>query len=351
MTASTEITALLKEMGLTETESEVYLTLLQTARGEAVSSYRVAQEMGRDPANLGKILSALSRRGAVRVVQEKPRLFAPVSPDEFTGQILERLAATQRRTVELLRRYESTPASGTALALTGPDQVLERARLLLGRCQRRAALYADAGICSHLRAFLESVAERPGAEVLVLGPDTEGLPAAVRIDGPGGDAPWIQLTVDDEFWLVARLREDGTLQAPSGWWGEDAGLAQVLAATLAAAVRQGVAPSAPAWEPEPMDWSDPEPEPQPDPEPEPAAFAEPDPEPVPVEEPDPQPEPTPTPVEEPEPEPEPVQEPEPEPAPPADPPVPGVPDDPNGEDDPNDEDDGIEFIIRHDQDR
>lgn len=44
----------LRQLGLTRTEAEVYLATLQQATGGPVSAYKVAQAMGRDPANLGK---------------------------------------------------------------------------------------------------------------------------------------------------------------------------------------------------------------------------------------------------------------------------------------------------------
>ncbi len=237
MATASEITALLKDLGLTETEADAYLALLQASRGEPVSGYKVAKDMGRDPANLAKILAALGRHGAVRVVQEKPRLFLPVPPDEFTGQILERMARTQRRTVELLRNYESTPATGTALALTGPDQVLERARLLLGGCQRSATVFASPQVCARLQPFLENLAELPNRHLTVLttqeiaisGVDVAQIPSPALL---GAESDWIQAAIDGEFWLLARLREDGSPQAPSGWWGEDVGLAAVVAAGL-----------------------------------------------------------------------------------------------------------------------
>jgi len=51
-----EITQALVDLGLTKTEAEVYIELLQLSVDGPVSSYKVAQSMGRDPANMSKTL-------------------------------------------------------------------------------------------------------------------------------------------------------------------------------------------------------------------------------------------------------------------------------------------------------
>lgn len=286
MTANPEISALLRELGLTEIEADTYLALLQASRGEPVSGYKVAKDMGRDPANLAKTLAALGRQGAVRVVQEKPRLFLPVSPDEFTGQVLHRMAETQQRAVQLLREFESTPAAGTALALAGPDQVLERARLLLGACRAEAQIFASPGVCERLSAQIEELAVNRSCALRIASTQSLGIPGAACISVPSPPGledteatPWLQLVVDREVWLIAQLRSDGSTQVPSGWWGEDEGLAMVLAASLNAmegsSVSAPVIPAAPASEPEVDSVLETEIEPEPVPVPESAAQAAP----------------------------------------------------------------------------
>jgi sugar-specific transcriptional regulator TrmB len=339
MTANSEISALLRELGLTEIESEAYLALLQASRGEPVSGYRVAKDMGRDPANLAKTLAALGRQGAVRVVQEKPRLFLPVSPDEFTGQVLQRMAETQQRAVQLLREFESTPAAGTALALAGPDQVMERARLMLGGCRAEAQIFASDAVCESLSAQIDELVINRNCRLRIISTRAMAFPGAecVSLALPAGvqdsdSTPWLQLVVDREVWLVAQLRTDGTTQAPSGWWGEDSGLGLVLAASLNAMNAEAVAIPAPI--------------PHGEPETEPAVEFTPVPEPVEASIPEPEPEPEPAP----EPEPEPEKEVEsnheavPEPAPTP------APDEVEKESEDDDEDDdGFQFILRHEE--
>ncbi|MBE0566003.1 MAG: hypothetical protein IH621_08610, partial [Krumholzibacteria bacterium] len=82
----------LRDLGLTLTEAEVYVATLEAAAEGPVSGYRVAQGLGRDPANLAKVMAALVRQGAVRVVQEKPRLYLPAAPDAFTEGVVRRFA-------------------------------------------------------------------------------------------------------------------------------------------------------------------------------------------------------------------------------------------------------------------
>ena len=97
----------LRDLGLSRAESEVYLACLQLGAGGSgtLSSYRVAQEMGRDPANVGKIVNALAHLQAIRVVQEKPRLFVAVPPEEFTDHLLGRMRRRGAEAVSLLERF------------------------------------------------------------------------------------------------------------------------------------------------------------------------------------------------------------------------------------------------------
>ena len=232
----------LRDLGLSRVESEVYVVCLGLGAGGggALSSYRVAQEMGRDPANIGKIVNALVRLRAVRVVQEKPRLFVAVAPEDFTEQLLGRLRRSGAEAVSLLECIGSPASDGVAQAITDRDAALARIRELLGSCRRELLVMASPALVRELGADLEKVAERPDCRVRVASPkaftsavaEIAVLPASGRLGGDPGD-DWVALAVDDENWLVVFLPQeipDG--RAPCGWWSAGSPVARILAECL-----------------------------------------------------------------------------------------------------------------------
>lgn len=242
--------SVLKDLGLSRAESEVYLACLQAAASGIglLSSYRVAQEMGRDPANVGKIVNTLTHLQAVRVVQEKPRLFLPVPPAEFTDHLLGRLRRRGAEAISLLDDFAAPEAEGVALALGSPDQVLARARNLIAATAADLLVAGSPELIRELGADLERVAERPGCRVRVVSPqaftsavvEVAALPTAGRV-GRIPDEGWLVLAADDTRWLVALRPQSGAaVPGPCGWWASGSPIARVWADFLETAWRAGV---------------------------------------------------------------------------------------------------------------
>ncbi|MBK8165700.1 MAG: hypothetical protein IPK64_06985 [bacterium] len=240
----------LKDLGLSRAESEVYLACLQLAAAGAglLSSYRVAQEMGRDPANVGKIVNTLAHVQAIRVVQEKPRLFLAVPPAEFTDHLLGRMRRRGAEAISLLDDFAAPEAEGVALALGTPEQVLARARSLVAATEADLLVAGSPALIRELGADLERVAERPGCRVRVVSPqaftsatvEVSALPTAGRV-GQQPDEGWIVLAADEVRWLVAlQPQVPGSAAGPCGWWASGSPIARVWAEFLETAWRAGV---------------------------------------------------------------------------------------------------------------
>lgn len=239
----------LRDLGLSRAESEVYLACLNLGANGAgtLSSYRVAQDMGRDPANIGKIVNALVRLQAVRVVQEKPRLFVAVPPEEFTERLLGQMRQRSAEAVTLLESFGAPTADGVAQVLTGRLQAFARIRELLAACHRDLLVAGSPEAVRELGADLELVAERPGCRVRVVSPrafsstvvEIAVLPTAGRL-GQNPSEDWLVLAVDDAAWLVALLPQQNEASAgPCGCWCAGSPLARVLADYLESCWRTG----------------------------------------------------------------------------------------------------------------
>jgi len=253
---------LLRGLGLTGTEAEVYFTALQTCSGEPVSSYKLAQIMGRDPANVAKTLGALVHVQAVTVVQDKPRLFLPTDPNEFTDGVLARMQSHGRQAVELLQRLQAPQPDVVTLALPGPDQALTKARELLAGCRESIVVFGSKESLREIGAELEELGRNPEIRVRVLSPlNMVSENVEIAVFSPISDLnqllarEFLQLVVDDRAWLSVVLDDKADLSG-CGWWSNHSPIAGVLAGAMTLAWHAGHSPQ-PAVVPPPEPTTEP----------------------------------------------------------------------------------------------
>lgn len=250
MDRSAEILQVLLDLGLTRLTAEVYLAVLTAGGSGPLSAYAVARTMGRDPANLTKTLASLEKLGAVRAVQEKPRLYLAVPPREFSDRLVEEVQERRERAVALLESLVPEPQPRLVLGLRSPADLRERAERMLAEAATELVLLAGAGALASLAAGVAAAAARPGLSVVLVtaepaglaGVDERLLPAALAAQGLPG-AAGLQLVCDRRSWLLGTLAEDPAPEAPCGWWCEDPLQAPILAAGLLAAAVGGPPPS------------------------------------------------------------------------------------------------------------
>ena len=235
----------LRGLGLTRTEAEVYFTALQTCSTEPVSSYKLAQVMGRDPANVAKTLTALVRLQAMTVVQDKPRLFLPTDPTTFTDQVLARVQSHSQEALELLRHFQAPEPDGVTLGLSGAAQIFAKARQLLAGCQSQAQLFGSKECLRELGGELEELAEREDCTVQLLSPlDMVSEHVEIAVFSPVSDLAelltqeFLLLTVDGRAWLSAIVTEE-TGPTPGGWWGNHSPIAAVMGGAISLAWAAG----------------------------------------------------------------------------------------------------------------
>ncbi len=323
MTDQSIVVQTLRELGITRTEAEVYVATLRESGGGPVSGYRVAQSVGKDPANLSKTLASLEKLGAVRTIQDKPRLYIPLPPAEFTDKLLADMKGNQIKVLDQLSELEISTPRGIPMALNNQEQALLKATQLMSLCRRELLIFSDKAVLENLGTSLEALAASSDVNVNILCLEKLGWPGLneIVIPLPVGfsdpqPVPWLQMIIDRQTWLTASFPSAGTDKLPCGWWSEDPSLALIMGASLSAAMESTIEVSIEVPEVESVVA-----EPEQDILMEKEIIPE---EPVAME---------PAPKAEP--------EPEPEPAPP--PPTKILPEE-------DEEDDGIQFIIRHDDD-
>lgn len=192
----------LAELGLSATEAEIYVALLRQGSAVPVSAYKLAQDMGRDPANMTKTLAAMAKRGAVRTSGQRPRRYAPVAPEDFTGDLVARIRARQQQALTLLREIGQTAPDASLRHLDSRAEAIALAQRLVADAAEVVLVDAAAELLTDLQDALTAAADR-GATVLVR--STAAVPIArVQVwTDEGADAqlgaapgPWLRLAVD-----------------------------------------------------------------------------------------------------------------------------------------------------------
>lgn len=220
-----EIVAALTDLGLSPGEAELYVALLRQAATEPVSAYKLAKDVGRDPANTTKTLAALERRGAVRVAAEKPRLYTPVAAADFTEELVLRLQSRRREAVQMLERIGRAESDRTPHPLRDRDDALARARAMIADAQSVVLIDADVTFVAALADDLLGCTGARGVAVLVL-TDAPVTLAGVRswVD-PGAEelrraapGPWLHLVADGAGELQVVAHPGEPTQLLTGHW-------------------------------------------------------------------------------------------------------------------------------------
>lgn len=208
------------ELGLSETEALTYAYLVQVG---PATGYRISHAIGKPTANTYKAITSLSRQGAVQVDGAEGRLVRAIPPDELLAG-LERRAREKREVARaLLSERADRPEDDRVYALKARDQVLERARAMLGRAREIVLADLFPGPLDALAADLAAAAAR-GVRVAAKVYERRDVPGVAEVLEPDAaralsEWPGHQLTlvVDAEEHLLA-LFDDALARVHQAVW-------------------------------------------------------------------------------------------------------------------------------------
>ncbi len=205
-TIDENIVKALQDIGLSEIEALVYAFL---AQGEAATGYRISHAIGKPTANTYKAIASLVQQGAVQVDEGGSRLIRAVPPEELLSGFERR--AKERREAARAALAHQLPATADerVYSLRARDQVLERARAMLGRAKEIVLGDLFPGPLDLLAPDLEAAAAG-GARVVVKTygrRDLDGVSEVVEPDARRALTEWpgqqLSLVVDAEEHLLA----------------------------------------------------------------------------------------------------------------------------------------------------
>lgn len=122
----------LEELGFTELEARVYCELLASA---PATGYRLAQAVGKAPANVYQALSSLEQKRAIVVDDGATKSFRAVAPDELLADIGARFARQQHAAKAALARLQVPPPTDKIFQLRQASQVIARAQRMLAKAR------------------------------------------------------------------------------------------------------------------------------------------------------------------------------------------------------------------------
>ena len=212
----------LMALGFTALEAEIYAGLLEES---PVTGYRIAQTLGKPAPNVYKAIESLEAKGAVMVDEGRSRLCRPVPPEELLNHLERRFRDTRKSAEELLSRIREPKRDDRVYTLRSRDQVLERARTMLGCAREVAIVDGFPAMLEALRPDLEEAAAR-GVNVGVIAYREIELAGVETIEKPHGDATlerwpgqWLNVIADGTEHLVALLDPDGDRVRQAIWSG------------------------------------------------------------------------------------------------------------------------------------
>lgn len=118
----------LTALGFTETEALVYCELLKAS---PATGYRLAQAVGKAPANTYQALSALVQKGAAMVDESGGKSFRAVPPAELLAAMAAAFETRRKAAAEALERLAQPSEDDRIYQLKSADQVMQRALAMI----------------------------------------------------------------------------------------------------------------------------------------------------------------------------------------------------------------------------
>jgi sugar-specific transcriptional regulator TrmB len=210
----------LADLGFNQLEAEVYALLLQES---PATGYRIAQLLVKPAAGIYKALESLAKQGAIELDDGETRRCRAVPSLELLAQLERRFTERKKRAEAVLSTIPHAGMDDRIYQLQTPEQVFQRAREMLSRCERITVLGVYPGALEILRSDIEEAA-RGGTQIVVHSyaettlNGVEVIKARTRRSSlarwPG---EWLDMAVDARELLQAFLSSDGQSVHQAVW--------------------------------------------------------------------------------------------------------------------------------------
>jgi len=207
-------------LGLTPLESKIYAYLSENS---PATGYRVAKAIGTPTANTYKAIQSLQDKGAVIIEDGTNRLCRAVATEEFLDRLERRFSDLKTQARKELAKLKPAPEDERFYYLQTSDQVFERFRTMLAKCERVALLDLFPLTLDEIRRDIESAASR-GIRVAVKVYQPCEVPGAQVVIAPKGEGTirrwpgqWANGVVDGREHVLAFFSRDGARVLQAVW--------------------------------------------------------------------------------------------------------------------------------------
>lgn len=233
-------------LGFTETEAAIYCELLR--QGPA-TGYRLAQAVGKAPANTYQALGVLTQKGAVQMADSAAKLYRAVAPEELMAALRERFDARREEAEAALKELHAPGPDERIYHLKTPAQIYARARAMIGRARHIILFDLFPGPFAQLATSLQTPhAKGVAVAGLVYAKEEEtSFPFVVSASAHLTKTRWpgqqLSIVVDASEYLVALISPDGQ-RVLHGIWSYSPYMACLMHSGLACEIRLSASPAA-----------------------------------------------------------------------------------------------------------
>jgi sugar-specific transcriptional regulator TrmB len=216
----------LESLGLTQIEALAYTYLVANPSS---TGYRVARGIGKPTANTYRALESLSRKGAVLQDRGATPSFRALTPDDLLARLEHDFMKRKSAAAEKLASLQPDEGDERIYALSSPDQVLTRARIVLASARRLVLM----DMTAHAVALENEIAEARTRRVRVLVRKSvrpQASPHRDTFEGAHpapGTLPSLRMVVDAREVLLAAFDHDET-RVREAFWTRSAFLARSM---------------------------------------------------------------------------------------------------------------------------
>jgi len=208
----------LKDLGLTEHESKVYLALLT---GSPATGYEASKVAGLPRANVYNVLESLTTKGWVQPLFEKPVQYLPISPEIILRKINIKISHTCEDLENQLKKITPAENKQNIWNIRGTEEITSQIQRMISKAKQRIAIkVTDVNLKPHISALRQ--AHNRGVEIIAVMFGTEfpdfGIIYIHEESGilVGESEKSIILTVDNNQVLIASLDDK-----PSGAYSKN----------------------------------------------------------------------------------------------------------------------------------
>ena len=209
-----DVSQILLPFGFTSLESEIYAFLLSES---PATGYRVAKAIGKAAANTYKGLESLQKKGAVMVEDGASRLCRAVPSDELLARLTRDFEWRRAEAEVVLAQMSSGGGDDRIYAIRSKEQVIERARHMLGSAGSVVLLACSVSIGNQIGDALAAGARRR-LQIHVACPEVLGIPGIhVGVSRSVRPLDEIRLVIDGNEHLFGHFRKNQAEVAQAVW--------------------------------------------------------------------------------------------------------------------------------------